>query len=115
MNGKRIVIGFLAVVLAFITGFTVFGWGMPMTENSSTDVKIVTNLLEKTDTTNAKVTNLVFSPVEEINDKSGKVIDIQSVKYDLISPDTTTSHFVVLKVHKGFIKYRLEGIYELVK
>ena len=56
-----------------------------------------------------------FSPVEEMKDKSGNQINVQTVKYDMVLDTTTVNHFAILKVHKGFMKYKLDGIYELVK
>ena len=115
MNKKKLFIGFLGVVAVFILGFAIFGWGAPMTESSKGDVKAVTELLEKNDTTDAKVVGLVFSPVEEMKDMSGNQITVQTVKYDRVLDTTTINHFAILKVHKGFLKYKLDGIYELVK
>ena len=115
MNERKVFLGFLGVVTVFILGFTMFGWGEPLTKSNSNDVKVVTELLEKTDTTDAKAIGLVFSPVEEMKDKSGNQITVQTVKYDMILDTTTVNHFAILKVHKGFMKYKLDGIYELVK
>ena len=115
MNEKKVFLGFLGVVAVFILGFILFGWGAPMTESSSNDVKVVTELLEKADTTDAQAISLAFSHVEEMKDKSGNQINVQTVKYDMVLDTTTVNHFAILKVHKGFMKYKLDGIYELVK
>lgn len=115
MNERKVFLGFLGVIATFILGFILFGWEAPMTESDSNDVKVVTELLEKTDTTDAKAVGLVFSPVEEMKDKSGNQINVQIVKYDMVLGTTTVNHFAILKVHKGFMKYKLDGIYELVK
>ena len=115
MNERKVFLGFLGVVAAFILGFTLFGWGAPMTESNLNDVKVVTELLEKADTTDAKAVGLVFSPVEKMKDKNGNQINVQTVKYDMVLDTTTVNHFAILKVHKGFMKYKLDGIYELVK
>ena len=115
MNEKKLILGFLGVVAFFTLGFTIFGWGAPMTESSANDVKAVTELLEKADTTDAKAVDLVFSPIEEMEDKDGKEITVQTVKYDMVLDTTTVNHFAILRVHKGFLKYKLDGLYKVVK
>lgn len=115
MNGKKMLLVYLGVVAAFVLGITMFGWGAPLTESSQDDVKAVVGLLEKTDTTNSKVENLAFSPVEEMPDSNGNMLDVQTVKYDLVSDSVTTNHFAIVKVHKGFLKYKLDGLYKVVK
>ena len=45
MNERKVFLGFLGVVAVFILGFTLFGWGAPMTESNLNDVKVVTEIL----------------------------------------------------------------------
>ena len=115
MNMKKVFFGFWGVIAVSVLLLTLFGWGAPMTESNKGDVKAVTELLEKVDTTDAKVTDVTFSPLEEITDETGKEIDIQTIKYNMVLDTLTTSHFAIIKVHKGFLKYKLDGIYKVVK
>lgn len=115
MNMKKVFFGFLGVIVVSILLFTLFGWGAPMTESNKGDVKAITELLEKTDTTGAKVTDITFSPLEGMTDETGKKIDIQTVEYNMVLDTLTTNHFAIIKVHKGFLKYKLDGIYKVVK
>lgn len=115
MNVKKIVLGFLVVVALIIGTMTLIGWGAAMTESNKEDVKAVTELLEKNDTTNAKVVDLTFSPLEEMTDRTGRQIDVQTIKYNMVLDSITTNHFAIIKVHKGFLKYKLDGLYEVVK
>ena len=115
MNMKKVFFGFLGIIVISILLFTLFGWGASMTESNKDDVKAVTELLEKVDTTDAKVTDITFSPLEGMTDKTGKKIDIQTVEYNMVLDTLTTNHFAIIKVHKGFLKYKLDGIYKVVK
>ena len=50
-----------------------------------------------------------------MTDKTGKRIDIQTVEYNTVLDTLTINHFAIIKVHKGFLKYKLDGIYKVVK
>ena len=115
MNEKKVLWGFLGLVTAIIIGLTIYGWGLPLVESDSDDVKAVVELLEKTDTTNSKVEELTFSPIEEMPDSNGNMFDVQTIKYNMVLDSVTTNHFAIIKVHKGFLKYKLDGLYKVVK
>lgn len=115
MNVKKLFFGFLGLVAAAIVGFTIFGWGVPLVESNQDDVKAVVELLEKTDTTSSKVAELTFSPIEEMSDSNGNTFNVQTIQYNMVSDSVTTNHFAIIKVHKGFLKYKLDGLYKVVK
>ena len=97
------------VLLCSLVGAMIW-WGAPMKESNKNDVKQTVELLEKTDTTNQKAVNLRFSPVEEIGDQT-----VQTVKWQGVDSTDTVDHFTIINVRKGFMKYKLDGIHEMVK
>lgn len=97
------------VLLCCLVGAMIW-WGAPMKESNKNDVKQTIELLERTDTTNQKAVNLRFSPVEEIGDQN-----VQTVKWQGVDGTDTVDHFTIVKVRKGFMKYKLDGIHQMVK
>lgn len=72
--------------------------GSTYDRSNKDDVKAVTELLEKVDTTDAKVTDITFSPLEGMTDETGKKIDIQAVEYNLVLDTLTTNHLSLIHI-----------------
>lgn len=91
---------FAYFVIVFAIIMAAFGWGSPMSKDN---LQLYSML---TDDSTAVVVNKV-SAVDIMRDTvTGKNINVQGVWYTKTTPVETKDTFVLVKVKKGFMKYK---------
>lgn len=98
------------VIIVFVIVATIVGYGDPL--SSPKDAAIVEEALEKVDS--GDVSNITFGPLDEVV-LDNKVMDCQFVYYTLTKDSVDYNCNKVVKVKKGLLKYKYDGLLKLAE